>query len=224
MPYLGSGSVMEWPPEHGDARLRRRLDASLQHAGEHREREVIHRPRRDVQREEGGTSHGVDVRHRVGGSDASPVVRVVHDRREEVERGDDRAIVVHLPDGGVIAGVDAHQHLGRDVGQSQRVDHRPQLVGSQLAATTGPVAEGRESPFGVHPPSLRTRRRSARAGRLHASIVAMVAHCSRSSSRKARVCAMELGPSAPLRPGSVRRRRSSSRRVNVHASVFGSTS
>ena len=56
---------------------------------------VEERPRKadQIQREQRGRPHCIDVRQRVGGGDASEVIRVVYDGREEVGRHDQGAVV-----------------------------------------------------------------------------------------------------------------------------------
>ncbi len=51
------------------------------------------RKRDDVERRQRHAAHGVDVRERVGRGDATEIVRVVHDGREEVDRLDEREVV-----------------------------------------------------------------------------------------------------------------------------------
>jgi len=57
-------------------------------------------------------AHGVDVAHRVGGGDGTVVVGVIHHGREEVERLDDRHLVVDPVDGGIVAHLQPDEQVG----------------------------------------------------------------------------------------------------------------
>ena len=57
---------------------------------------------RDRQREQHPAAHREDVRQRVRGGDLAEGPRVVHERREEVERADDREVVAHPVDRRVV--------------------------------------------------------------------------------------------------------------------------
>jgi hypothetical protein len=135
---LGLGVGDGVAPEDRDAGVRGGIDAALQHARQHAQGQVVDGPRDDVQGQEGRAAHRVDIRHRVRGCDAAPVVRVVDDRGEEVEGGDDRPVLVQRPDRGVVARIDTHQDLGRHAGQLQRPHDLQQLVGPELAPHPAP--------------------------------------------------------------------------------------
>lgn len=57
---------------------------------------------RDVECEEGFAAHRVDVRKRVGGGDGAVIVGVIHNRSEEVDRGNERLVVVEAPNSSII--------------------------------------------------------------------------------------------------------------------------
>src|SRR5207237_6706048 len=67
------------------------------------------------QSEQRRTAHREDVVQRVRGGDGPVVPGVVDDRREEVEREDERALVVQSVNGGVVGGRESDkQVLGLD--------------------------------------------------------------------------------------------------------------
>ena len=92
-------------------------------------------------------AHRVDVGERVRGGDPAPVVRVVDDRREEVERGDQRLAVREPNHRGVVAGVGRDEHVGAELGQREGAEHGLEIGRPELAPAPGAVAEGRESPL-----------------------------------------------------------------------------
>ena len=69
------------------------------------------RQRRDRQREQRLTTHREHVVQRVRGRDRPEVVRVVDDRREEVDREDERTLVVELVDRGVVGRVEPDEQV-----------------------------------------------------------------------------------------------------------------
>ena len=103
MPYLGSGSSIEWPPTIGHAGRRGDVGAAAQDLAQHLAPELLERERDQVEGGQRPRAHRVDVRERVGGGDPAEVVWVVDDRREEVDRLDDRQLVADAVDAGVVA-------------------------------------------------------------------------------------------------------------------------
>ena len=105
IPYLGSGSSIEWPPTIGAPAAAaasappRRISRSTSGA------ERLERVGDEVERGDRRRAHRVDVRQRVGGGDAAERVRVVDDRREEVDGLHDRQVVGELDDAGVVGRV-----------------------------------------------------------------------------------------------------------------------
>ena len=73
---------------------------------------ALARPGDEVEREQRRATHRVDVGERVRGRDASPVVGVVDDRREEVGGDDDGEVVAQPVDRGVVGGVEADEQVG----------------------------------------------------------------------------------------------------------------
>src|SRR5207249_11494134 len=110
-------------------------------ADQHLAWEVVDGPRHDVQREGRGATHRVHVRQRVRGYDPPPVVRVVHDRREEVEGLDDRATVAERIHGRVVAGVTGDEHRGGHRGTPEPAKDLRQFSGPDLARTSRAVTQ-----------------------------------------------------------------------------------
>ena len=112
-------------------------------------REEIPGKGQKVQREERPPSHRIHVGKGVGGGDPPEIVRVVHDRREEVEGDDQRAPVGNMIHGGVVplAGVNQNPRV---VGGNHVTQHLRQLGLAELARSAGAVRQGAEP----YPPSL----------------------------------------------------------------------
>ena len=76
----------------------------------------------DVERGDGSSAHSEHVGQGVCRGHGSELVRVVHHRREEVERQHGGVVLIHLPNRGIVCGVEAQQqvrvgHGRRDVAQ-----------------------------------------------------------------------------------------------------------
>ena len=69
--------------------------------------------RQHVERARGLAAHGEHVGERVGRGDASEIVRVVDERREEIDGEDGGHVVGYAVDGGVIAGLEPEQQVIR---------------------------------------------------------------------------------------------------------------
>jgi len=108
----------------------------LQHVGS----EPLERERHEVERGDGPAAHRVDVRERVGGGDAAEVVRVVDDRREEVDRLYQGQLVREPVHACVVRGVGADQHV-RVFRHPQRPNNRQHVARAELATATGAVRE-----------------------------------------------------------------------------------
>ena len=81
----------------------------------------------DRQRDERQAAHREDVVEGVRRRDRPEVVRIVDDRREEVDREHERAFVVEPVDGRVVRGVEAHEQvlrLGGDEAAQQLLEPR----------------------------------------------------------------------------------------------------
>ena len=79
--------------------------------GQHVARQVLGEGR-DRQREQDPAAHREDVGQGVGRGDLAERPRVVDERREEVERADDREVVADAVDGGVVGRVEAGDQVG----------------------------------------------------------------------------------------------------------------
>src|SRR5699024_7499622 len=107
----GFGTVDRVSADDRDARVARDGQSAAQDLGHELHREGLARPGDEVDRDDGGAAHRVDVAHRVRGGDAAPVVRVVDDGGEEVRGGEDCEPVLDADRGGVVAVVEAHEDL-----------------------------------------------------------------------------------------------------------------
>ena len=149
-PYFGSASSIEWPPTIATPGLGRDLGAAAQDLRQ--QLAAAARRARTPTRFSaliGVAAHRVDVRERVGGGDPAEVVRVVDDRREEVDRADDRQVVAEAVDAGVVGGVEADEHVGIGVAWESPVEQRADRRGRHLARAAGAVGErceGNEPP------------------------------------------------------------------------------
>ncbi len=103
-------------------------------------REGVGVPAHQVEREQRPSTHGVHIGHAVRRGDLTPGACVVDHGRDEVGGGDQGALVVEAPHGGVVAGGRAHEQLGGFVGLQVAHDVR-ELARGELAASTGAVAE-----------------------------------------------------------------------------------
>ena len=65
-----------------------------------------------VEGQQGARAHGVDIAQGIGGRHQAELVGVVGNGREEVHCHDQSGLVVQPVDGGVVAGVDAHEQVG----------------------------------------------------------------------------------------------------------------
>jgi len=95
----------------------------------------------DRQREDRRAAHGVNVRERVGGGDATELERIVDDRREEVGRGDQGLLVVQPPDRRVIPSLEPDQEVGEGAGLRHAGQDLLQHGGRQLAAAAAAMGQ-----------------------------------------------------------------------------------
>src|SRR5262249_9414353 len=89
-PNLTSGSCTVWPPRKRHTRLAEHVESAGEDRANRFDVERVFRERRDRKRRQRHAAHSVDVAQRVGGGDLAVHVRVVDDRREEVDRLDQR--------------------------------------------------------------------------------------------------------------------------------------
>ena len=95
------------------------------------DREIL-RQRGDGECEQGRTAHGEDVVERVRGGDRAEITRVVDDGWEEIDREDERALVVELVDGGVVARIEPDEEvlrLRRHESAQQLLESRSGVLG-----------------------------------------------------------------------------------------------
>ena len=70
----------------------------------------------DGQSEQRSRAHGVDVAERVGRRDLPEDERIIHDRREEIDRLDQRGAAVKQVDSGVVGCLVANQDILTPIG------------------------------------------------------------------------------------------------------------
>jgi hypothetical protein len=125
-------------PDDRAARVLRGRLAALQDAAQDVGTEPLQRERDEVQRGQRPSAHRVHVRQRVGRGDPAEVVRVIDDRREEVDGLDERQIRAHGEHGRVVGAgrADQQPRIGRRL---QLAHDRQQVGGGQLATAAGTV-------------------------------------------------------------------------------------
>ena len=130
-PYLGSGSRIVCPPASVPPASRTFADGPLEDP-RHDVPWQVFGERRDRQREQDAATHREDVTQRVRGRDLAECPRVVDERREEVERADDRELVGEPVGGGVI-GRRAARRSRRPAMPRPRVRSAPRPAGRRRA-------------------------------------------------------------------------------------------
>ena len=100
--------------ENGDAGLRRNRGAAFENAGENFQRQGLGGKCRDVECSDRLRAHRVNIRECVRCSDAAEVVRVVDDRRKEVDGLHDREIVAHAKDARIVVHSETDEHAWID--------------------------------------------------------------------------------------------------------------
>ena len=131
-----------------NARLAADRGATLQDLSDRCQRQHVDRHAHQRQRHDRPAAHGVHVADGVGGGDAPEVERVVDDGHEEVGGGDQRLLVVEAVDGGVVAGLDAHQQFRGDRHLRRALEDVRQHAGRDLATAAATVRERGEPGFG----------------------------------------------------------------------------
>ena len=144
---LGFGVVDGVASQHGRAGFGRLLGAASHDLFRDSFAQQTAGERQQVQHEQGPAAHGVDVRQGVGGGDAAEVAGVVHHRRKEVQRHDQRPVRGDPVDGGVVHGRRVHEDSGVVHGQKGTQDLR-QLGLAELARSPGPVGQGAQADLG----------------------------------------------------------------------------
>ena len=103
------------------------------------ERHFIEGDAENRERHDRLAAHRVDVGDRIGGGDASKIMRVVDDRHEEVGGRNDAGLVVELPDRRIVAGL--------------HPDDQPR-VGGRLCLPTEKLLQDRRRQFGAAPAAM----------------------------------------------------------------------
>ena len=117
------------------------------------EADAFARPPDEVDRDDRGAAHGVDVRQRIRGGDAPEVVRVVDDRGEEI-RGRQDGLAADTDRCGVITVVEPDEDARVRL-TDETLDRILQLAGRDLAPAPATGGELRQSNR-LHGPTLRT--------------------------------------------------------------------
>ena len=133
------------PADEHRARLAHLVLTAAENVGEHVDGGSLPDGKADDgERGERLAAHGEDVGQRVRGGDLAERVRIVDDRREEVDRLDEREIVAQHEDPRVVEGlatdedsaVGVHRHAAQRLGQVTR---------TQLGGSTSAAREAREA-------------------------------------------------------------------------------
>jgi len=154
------------PPDDERAGLADLLVAAGEDLDEDLGRELLVGEADDRERRERLAADGVAIRERVGRGDPAEAPRVVDDRREEIDRLDERAARVDPEDGGVrrVLGADEQVRVRR---RRESGEDGPQDLGAQLrrspAAGDG-LGEARAFPERAHGAESKRMRRGARPG------------------------------------------------------------
>jgi hypothetical protein len=98
-----------------DAGLARDLRAAGEDAGKYFRPEFLHGVRGDVQSADRRSAHRIDVGERVRRRDAPEVIRIVDDRREEIDGLNDREVVAQPIDARIVAGRETDEDVGVDL-------------------------------------------------------------------------------------------------------------
>ena len=83
-----------------------------QYIGQHRDRNTVAGKHVQVERQQRGSAHGIDIAQGVGGGDLPKEIGIVDDRREKVDRLDDSKILPYPINGGIIRCIEADHQIG----------------------------------------------------------------------------------------------------------------
>ena len=111
------------------------LVRARQDLAQHLGRQLL-RERGDREREQRHAAHREHVVERVRRGDRAEGARVVDDRREEVDREDERALVVEPVDGRVVGGIEPDEQIGgvgRHEAGEERLEPRRRVLGRAAA-------------------------------------------------------------------------------------------
>ena len=101
--------------------------------------------RRDRQGEEDAATHREHVAHRVRGRDLAEGPRVVDERREEVDRADDREVVADAIGGRIVGWLEPGDQLVRSGLRAQTGERLGQQVGTELRRAPAAIGEARSA-------------------------------------------------------------------------------
>ena len=164
-PYFGSVVADRVPAGENRACSAHALVRSGEHVSEHLDRKLLGKGG-DRERQERRATHREDVVQRIRGGDRTEGARVVDERREEVDREDDRAVVVQPVDRRVVGGIEPDEKILRLRGNEPR-EQRLESSCRVLGGATARAGEGGERD-GLHPESLGvegTRSEAAKSAR-----------------------------------------------------------
>ena len=91
------------------------------------------------------TAHRVNIADGVGRCDPTKVERIVHDRHEEVGRGDERLLVIEKIDRCVVRGLNPDKKLGGHRHCRSALENFTQNPGSNLAPASSAMRKTREA-------------------------------------------------------------------------------
>ena len=125
---------------NGDAGLGGYIHAAAQDLAQHIQTKLLIGPAHQVNGGNRGATHGIDIRECIGRSHSPPIVGVIEHGRKKVRGGDDRQTILNFYGRGIIAIVQADQHVGVGLA-NEAFDGGFQLSSGNLA---GAAATGRE--------------------------------------------------------------------------------
>jgi hypothetical protein len=115
--------------------------AALEDLADRLHRQLADRHADDRQRHDRPPAHGPHIGQGVGRGDPAEVERVVDHRHEEVGGGDQRLLLVQLPDRRVVGGLGPHQQVREGAGRRHALEDVLQHRGRQLAAAAAAMGE-----------------------------------------------------------------------------------
>ena len=128
----------------GKSRFASLLGAAAKDLLEHFKRKNIRGERSDRQPEDWCRAHGVDVGDGVGRGNRSEQIRIVDNRREEIDRLRDRLIAVDPQDGRIVAGVVTDEKIPQPFSRREFRQDGVKVILTQLAGSTARRGERRE--------------------------------------------------------------------------------